>query len=92
MTLNFIDIIQTGKPVTADDWPRSSHFIVGDDHLQVGGNLPHGYTWRPRTNSDRDALVNWLQSLELPTCAGCGRDETVCSIEPCADVIADRES
>lgn len=32
------------------------------------------------------------EDLEAFTCKGCGRDEAECSEDPCADVIADRES
>lgn len=47
-------------------------------------------------SSHRQACV-WavLRSIQMDStpfkCAGCGREEEVCSQEPCADVIADRE-
>ena len=28
---------------------------------------------------------------EIFTCRGCGREESICSADPCADVLADRE-
>jgi len=59
--MNFIDIIQTN-----DEEPRSSTLGISKnypDSLMVLGVLPHNYTFRPKTASDRDNLIHWLKEL-----------------------------
>lgn len=63
MAIKNIGIVETG---TGDNSPRVSTLALygsAPGEIFVLGNLPHGYTFRPTTARDRDALCNWLQSL-----------------------------
>jgi hypothetical protein len=62
--LKFISLISDNALL-----PRASHFSFkdGDSFLRVGGELPHGYKFRPATAHSRDELVAWLESLRFDT-------------------------
>ena len=42
---------------------RVSTLQTGNDGLTVLGNLPHGYTFKPTNETERDRLVSYLQSI-----------------------------
>ena len=63
----FIDVIETGREFTRENWARTSTLLItksGDD-LQVIGELPHGYRFKPLTAIARNRMVDWLNSLEF---------------------------
>ena len=60
MTIKYIDIIQAGTPV---DEARTSALRIHTAHLEVVGNLPHSYAFRPRTDRDRLKMIAWLEDL-----------------------------
>ncbi len=60
MSLNFIDVIETGS---AEEHPRTSALLVEKDgSLRVVGNLPHGYNFKMKTKKDAEKLAAWLKS------------------------------
>ncbi len=64
--MQFIDIIATDK-----EHPRQTSLMIGGSRqnggLEVLGNLPHGYEFKPRREQDRDELVGWLNRLDYKT-------------------------
>ena len=60
--MRFIDIEETDSK---DKFPRVSSLLIKADSLQVIGNLPHGYSFRPKNARVRDLLVQWLNSLKF---------------------------
>ena len=64
----FFDIIETNA--TDKTHPRQSSLMIGGSRqnggMEVLGNLPHGYEFKPRRAIDRDELVGWLQRLDYP--------------------------
>lgn len=56
-----------------DTTGRVSSLQVEDGGLCVIGILPHGLTFRPRTERDRLALIAWLENLAMgDECQECG--------------------
>lgn len=39
---------------------RASHFSIEENVLVVRGNLPHLYSFEPKTVGDAKTLINWL--------------------------------
>lgn len=58
MSLNFIDIVQTG---TDEEHPRGSSLLETDEGLQVVGNLPHNYTFKMKSPRAASKLVKWIE-------------------------------
>ena len=57
----FIDIVDA---VPSDpEYTRGSSLQVTANGLIVLGNLPHGYTFKPRDARNRDALIAYLAGL-----------------------------
>lgn len=44
--------------------PRKSTLAIRSEYLEVIGNLPHYYGFKPATAQDRDLLVDWLSTLD----------------------------
>ena len=65
----FIDLIETNPPEKIR--PRQSSLMIGGSSqhggLEVLGNLPHGYEFKPRRVEDRNELVDWLKRLNYKT-------------------------
>jgi len=58
----FINIIETNGD---KDCPRKSTLLAYPGKcLDILGNLPHGYEFKPATAADRDSLIEWLNTLE----------------------------
>lgn len=64
MTIEYIDLIDTGPKAEFPPYTRKSALEITDAGLCVIGNLPHGYVFNPATARDRDNLVNFLQGIE----------------------------
>lgn len=63
MATEYISLIETGSRE-----PRTSSLAIFEPNalnICVIGILPHGYTFRPKTTADRDALVSYLQNMEF---------------------------
>ena len=60
--IKWIDIVET-NPKDPEYARTSSLEASNPEQLTVTGNLPHGYTFRPKTAADRDALIEWLNAL-----------------------------
>ena len=45
-----------------DDETRQSHFQVHEQYLQVSGNLPHGYKFKPLDVREARHLIEWLEN------------------------------
>lgn len=56
--MEFIDIREVQKK--PDEYPRKSHFNVYPDYLEVSGELPHCYRFKPDSITDAVALIKWL--------------------------------
>ena len=74
---DFIDIVDA-KP-TDPEYTRGSTLQVTPDGLQVLGNLPHGYTFKPKTARDAAKLADvvtggdWRESFAAMLENGEGR-------------------
>ncbi len=65
----YIDIREVGgEPVGGEEYRRTSALLDlvsterGLEGLQVIGNLPHAYTFEPKTVRDAERLRAWLAS------------------------------
>jgi len=54
--MEYIDI----REHESGDNDRKSHFIVKPEYLEVSGNLPHNYKFKPESVKDAEAHIEWL--------------------------------
>ena len=71
------------------DWD----FVPGWIDANIDWSDPHNPTYRPSVHAASNAPELSQGNISRGfTCSACGRVEDVCSAEPCAAVIADREA
>lgn len=74
-------------------WKQEAEECITRHGLKVFGDA---YVWPMpadvATPADVDKDVDADADADVYRCSGCGREESVCSLNPCEDVIADRDA
>jgi hypothetical protein len=68
---------------------------VGRSQWAVQADHPHNFDHYVSASCAAEAKAKWIGQLidaHEFKCQGCGREESVCSADPCPGVIADREA
>jgi hypothetical protein len=81
-----VAVIDYDTEGTSDELTAIPQDEEGTSFAEACASIRPAYVRPERTNQLYDAVAN-----KAFTCKGCGREESVCSLNPCADVIADRE-